>query len=413
MKKDRWTILTHIWTHFDEYVAMALIYLLGEHAGIGSVFDDAIIQRIDAGSPLPKRLSQTDWKAERIIPIGIWGNYGPFDEHDKRYRGTRISAASLAAEFFSPHVNAVYTKRIASLVEYATRIDCVGGSTKLSMAHIIKTMNWMGDEDITAAWALTGIMTYLAFGDPEEKMFDLNTIGSLMQDDAGKVWLVQAYTAIDWEKAHFEKAVQDLKGKREGIRCEKTSDGYRIVSVESDNPLMQRAVMAFLKPDIGIVRNAITGQVSIVTRSDDTRLPIDLTGVARAINSEELKARGRAQPDLFKNLSPDSQQVPGSVWSFQKGLKYPMLLNGGCSAPNVPPTQLSTELIAKIVRTALDKQYFPTLEADSYHCDGLSCVSSRKKPCPFWNYGLPRCQQIRFRKYQQQMTPSTKVCQPV
>ncbi len=395
-----WKFVTHHWTHFDEYVAMALLRMYGPTAGLKGIIA-ATVNFVDAGSDAPSYLVGRDWEQEHIVPFGVWKDWGPFDEHrgENQIRQHQESAASLVLGFLKKRIPDFNDPRADAISAYATQIDLMGGATKQSLPNIVKNMNWLGGQEQTLQWVLEGINVYLKHGDPSQTDFNLETIGALMsqKDGATTKWLLQGHEAIVWEQNTFQAAIESVKNEKQRLRLEhvgrKNDSTVKIAAFESDNPMMARAMLVFLKADVAIVKKP-NGHVAILS-SGKSR--IDLTGLARMLNRAELELRKdqRVAEMKFGELSPDGA-VPGSVWSFQRSAKNQSLLNGAPSAPSVHPTQIGFKRIFEIATLALDEKRFATQEADGYACN--SCDSRNKQACPFFSYGLPRCQDIRVAK---------------
>lgn len=389
-REQRLFFVAHFWAHFDEYVAMALLWLYGEKAGIRGARNAEVLFD-DAGSSVPECIASKRWRDTVLIPIGNWGNWAPFDEHPDptHARKHKECAASLALRFLKTHIPGFDDPKAEALVAYATRIDLEGGATKYSLANIVKNMNWLGGQEMTLIWVTHGIMTYLDRGDPKDTSFEVESIGDLMMDGATKTtWIIQGLEAANWEKDMFDAAIATLKqGRKTHHFTDRKGSRRELVAIESDNPMMGKAIVAWAKADVAIVRKP-SGNVVVLTNA---KTRTDLTGLVRALNREELLLRGDRVERRFGDLSPTGS-VPGSVWSFQPDLMC--ILNGSPSAPFVPATDLSFAQIVELARLTLDEKRFCTAK-EGFACDGHSCPSSRKRPCPYYGYGLPRCQNIR------------------
>jgi hypothetical protein len=397
---ERRFFVTHFWAHFDEYVAMILLWLYGEKAGIRGARNAEVLFD-DAGSSVPACIASKHWRETALIPIGIWG--GLFDEHSDSTHARKHNecAASLALRFLKERVPEFDDPRAETLVAYATRIDLEGGATKYSLANIVKNMNWLGGQEKTLLWIVPGLMIYLDRGDPKDSSFEVESIGALMLDgDTKTTWLLKGLEAVEWEKTKFQEAVETLKQGRKTIHfTDRLGRKRDLVAMESDNPMMGKAIVSWAKADVAIVRKP-SGNVVVLTNA---KTRTDLTGLVRAVNREELFLRGDREERRFGDLSPTGS-VPGSVWSFQPDLMC--VLNGSPSAPFVPATDLSFAQIIELARLALDEKRFCTAK-EGFACDGQSCPSSRRRPCPYFVYGLPRCQHIRqITKYGAPVTES-------
>ncbi len=387
-REQRKFFVTHFWAHFDEYVAMVLLWLYGEKAGIRGARNAQVLFD-DAGSSVPACIALKHWRDTALIPIGVWG--GLFDEHPDPTHARKHNecAASLALRFLKEHITEFDDPRAETLVAYATRIDLEGGATKYSLANIVKNMNWLGGQEETLLWIVLGLMTYLDRGDPKDSSFEVESIGALMLDgDTKTTWLLKGLEAVEWEKTKFQEAVETLKQGRKTIHfTDRLGRKRDLVAIESDNPMMGKAIVSWAKADVAIVRKP-SGNVVVLTNA---KTRTDLTGLVRALNREELFLRGERQERRFGDLSPTGS-VPGSVWSFQPDLMC--ILNGSPSAPFVPATDLSFAQIVELARLTLDEKRFCTAK-EGFACDGHSCPLSAKKHCPYFMYGLPRCQKIR------------------
>lgn len=416
-----WKVYTHYWSHFDEHASLAMLLKYGPRIhgleGIGN----HEIHFVDAGSAIPQRLAKRDWLWERIAAIGVFGDWGPFDEHPgpaQRQRGQprkrKQSAASLTLQFLKKRIPGFDDPRAEALAAYATRIDTEGGATRDSLANIVKSMNWLGNEKKTIEWVLKGIRAYMETGDPKEdakeNAFDIETIGALIPEEERMDWLLQGHAARQWEYKIYKEAVTAIKkGPKELFDTRFAYDKYgakrKIVATESGNPLMTRAIFSILRADVAIVKNEKTGHVAILT---GTQAYIDLTGLVRMLNRRELELRhdNRHKHLPFVQLSPEGSLL-GSVWASQLEFKHPMCLNGSPSSPSVDPTKIPLKRIAAAAEKALDETRFST-EAEGYACDGTSCGPEAKKSCSFYRDGLPRCIKIRSEARRANGTPRTE-----
>lgn len=382
--------VTHFWAHFDEYVAMALLWKYGESAGIHGSRNSQVLFD-DAGSHVPECITSKHWRDTPLIPVGIWGSWAPFDEHpdSNQPRKHKESAASLVLKYLKEHVRKFDDPKAEALVAYATPIDNGGGAGKYSLTNLVKNMNWLGREDETLLWVTHGIMTYLDCGDPKDTSFELESIGALMPDGVAKTtWILKGHEAALWEGAKFQEAVETLKQDRKKIHFSDRKGKRRdLIAMESDNPMMGKAIVSWAKADVALVRKS-TGHVVVLT---NVKTRTDLTGLIRALNREELLLRGDTKERRFGELSQNGN-IQGSVWSFQPDLMC--ILNGSPSAPFVQATMIPFKRIVELAQLTLDERRFCT-EEEGFACNGQSCPSSRKTPCPYFAYGLPRCQHIR------------------
>jgi len=382
--------VTHFWAHFDEYVAMVLLWLYGEKAGIRGARNAEVLFD-DAGSSVPSCIASKHWRDTPFVPIGNWKSWAPFDEHpdSTHARKHKESAASLVLKYLKEHIPGFDDPRAEALVAYVTRIDTKGRATPNSLANIVKNMNWLGREEETLLWVTHGIAAYLDRGDPKDASFELESIGALMLDgDTKTTWLLKGLEAAIWERTKFQEAVETLKQDRKTIHfTDRLGKKRDLVAVESDNPMMGKAIVSWAKADVAIVRKP-SGNVVVLTKAQSRT---DLTGFVRVLNREELFLCGDRTERRFGELSPTGS-IPGSVWSFQPDLMC--ILNGSPSAPFVPATDLSFAQIVEFARLTLDEKRFCTAK-EGFACDGHSCPLSAKKDCPYFKYGLPRCQSIR------------------
>lgn len=389
-RKQRRLFITHFWAHFDEYAGIFLLRRYGEAAGIRGARNAEVLFD-NAGSSVPECVASKHWLDTGLIPVGVYGDWSPFDEHpgQTHARKHKECAASLVLKYLKEHILGFNDPRAETLVAYATPIDTGGGATKYSLANIVKNMNWLGREEDTLLWVTHGIATYLDRGDPKDTSFEIESIAALMPDgDVKNTWLLKGFEAAEWENAKFQEAVETLRAGRKTLHfTDRKGRRRELIAIESDNPMMGKAATAWAKADVAIVRKP-SGHVVVLTNA---KTRPDLTGLVRALNREELFLRGDRQERRFGELSPTGS-ISGSVWSFQPNMMC--ILNGSPSAPFVQATMIPFARIIELATLALDEQRFCTAK-EGYACDGHSCPSSRKEPCPYFAYGLPRCQSIR------------------
>lgn len=383
------TIATHFWTHFDEYVAIILATEWGEaqFPGIG----EAGVSFYDAGAVTPDYIMAAGgWRELNILPIGVWDS--PFNEHSSTERGRRFgqSATSLMVKY----LRLEESPRVAALSRYVTDIDQRGGAQPGSVPSVVKLLNSLHPTHPFKVfeWAKEAILIWLS-SEVEGVDFSLDAIAQLMPEGKRReAWLDMGRTAIEEGNLLFQFAIESIKRDK----WQSTVPGpkgrkLKLIVMESDNFQTSKAMLGWAHADIAVVKKS-TGHVQIMLSNG-----LRATDLARVLNVMEQREEGELRVINFRELSHEGT-IEGGRWHYVDGMEA--MLNGSLSAPNVPSTRLSLQQIVEAIETAFDPKNFSTAE-QGFACDGTTCKSTLRRPCPWYAYGLGRCQSIRFEQHRQ------------
>jgi hypothetical protein len=392
------TIMTHWWTHLDEYLARRILILWGREVFPG--IENAKMDWVDAGSTAPEHIlanrAQYPALIAGCVPLGVWGRrMGPFDEHSDDEQGSandsdgrRECAASLVYRFLK-----LDNPRLEKLVEYVRKVDTEGGDHPEGIGETVKLLNSMFPNSPLAVmdWVTVGLEAWLNSDEEEINGLEINFIAGLVDESRRADWLKLAQAALQWKKDDYQKAIAFIK--KRGNEKEITTRGghkIKILILVTDLPRASFAGTGYKRADVVIVKRPSSGQVGIFTRHASN---IKLDDVAAVINLMEQQKAGEVHTTDWSALRREGK-ISGGRWHKPSGMD--ILLNGGNSAPDAPATELSMTEILTALQIALEGTFY---QKNGIACDGKICVSSPLKSCPWYKFGLYRCRQVRARKY--------------
>ncbi len=290
-----------------------------------------------------------------VIEIGIGGGF--FDEHQKDKEGKQEEcAATLVAKALGLDDDPVFKK----LLKFTVTVDQKGGSQPFDIAYLTKIL-------------------HQKFPDNPEKVIR---------------WVEVGIEAKYWEQSQFFKEAQEefrKTGKIEWIKG--PARKLKMVSIVSENPQVAKYARSVNGGQAAIViqKHPTKGNVQIFTNK---RFRLKLDDVARIIRIEEQKVKGKVIVKDWQKLESEGEVEGIEEWFYHKIGE--MLLNGSLTAPNVPPTRLSLQRIKELVAIGLNPQAFEPSRAEI--CKSGICSSTRKDPCPWYEWGLRRCRKLRYRQ---------------
>jgi hypothetical protein len=334
-------IITHRKPHFDEIVAIWLLYMFGEAEFPG--VKEAELEFWDMGGDTPDGRSATEWEEDGSVLVGV--GHGQFDEHP--FLGKELGEEEeCAATLVAKKLGIRDEPALAKILQYTLRSDRHAGQEPFGIASLVKVAHLYSSLD--AIEVIESVSFFLKAVYAEQRKF----------------FEAQAELTKD---AVMER-IPGPNGRE-----------LTLVSVESDNAQASKAAR-FEGADIVVVRKS-TGHTGIFV---DTKSGLVLHEVAKVLRREEANARGERGRIEWSDLS---QFGMFQGWFFHDKAK--MLLNGSDTATGVEPTKLTVEKIRECVKIGVGtKVFFP---ARSVRCEKGFCSSTMSNQCPWFHYGLRRC----------------------
>lgn len=200
-------------------------------------------------------------------------------------------------------------------------------------------------------------------------------------------WALSAIDAFYAEEVEFTKALEEFRAKAVIDNIVMNGSGtQKVATIECDNESAIRA-FRFLGMKVLIQKHS-SGNVQIFTAKDE--IPI-LDDVARILRLSEQERLGKVLTTDWTELAKGGT-VPGAeAWYyFREGN---MLLNGSRTRDN-KPTTIPLDKIREAVKIGLSSELFHSSRFRD--CKAGKCTSSRRTPCPWYDFGLARCRKIRY-----------------
>ena len=351
------TIVTHVNPHLDEITAIWLLRRFGEKKFLG--ISTAKITFWSTGGQAPDGRSAEDYEREGILLIGIGG--GCFDEHPAN--GSARKKGECAATLVAKALGVDNDPALEKILKFAVNSDLKGTSHLFDLASIVKVL-------------------HQEYPDNPEKVMEWATIGL----EAKYQEQLQFFNAaIELAKADFEKDanIENILGPH--------GRTLKMATIISDNPQMSK----FARSDYGgnadiVIQQRSSGNVQIFTNRFSGLVLYD---VVQMIRLAEQEVKGKIVTTDWKELASEGKVEGVEEWYFQKAGQ--MLLNGSLTATQVPSTRLSLEKIKEIVRIGVNPMAFQPERAPG--CQQGVCSSTLRQPCPWYQFGLHRCREIRFK----------------
>ena len=200
-------------------------------------------------------------------------------------------------------------------------------------------------------------------------------------------WAMQAFDAFYAEQLDFSASLQEFR-TRATVEEIFVAEGKRVkmATIETDNQSAIRCAR-YLGIAVLIQRGKSGTQIFTDKRAG---LPL-MEDVARILRVTEQEAKGNMVTTNWTELARDGCVAGAEEWCFFR--KGNTLLNGSLTTPNTP-TRLSLVQIQWAVRVGLNQGLFE--QRRFRDClDGI-CSSTRNNPCPWFRFGLGRCQKVRL-----------------
>jgi hypothetical protein len=306
-------IITHVWPHLDEIVAIRLLKKHGEKKFPG-ISKAAVIYSGTGANPENK--TWDEHMNEGTLVIGIGG--GPFDEHptinEERKQGK--SACLLVAEALNLQNDPIYRR----LIELVTEADQMGVH-EFHIANRLKTSYRLNPDN------------------PEKGIAMINA----MLDD----WENEQQLFVD---ARLE--LQRLM-KTEAYKTALTADGRKlgVIVVESGNFKLSAAARSLRIPII--IQKQPKGNIQIFCDSD--RNNFSMKKVAAKIRMAECLYSGMNEADIT-HLDEATLEREGKIpevmnWFYQ--VPGQNMINGSETTPTIPATKIPLNIIVEIVQKNL------------------------------------------------------------
>jgi len=393
-------IATHKWVDFDEILA---VFLLWNFSGAEKLFpggNDAKVRFWNAGRETPdgRRASKTWIKKHRTLPIGVGGSL--FDEHPLPGQ-PRSEAQECAATLVAKATGLDQRPELQSLLQFARRVNNTATADPHDISSVIKLLHKHGQMKIgeIVRFAHQGIYAKfcesLQVEEAERNNFSVEHIAELMKkqglDDpySPEAWLGVATSVLELDQVAFHVVVAEAyqQGKTlipfKGIGRGGKVKEMKIAVIRTNLDVHAYARYAD-KVAVTIQMNE-KGQVVVMSNKWEG---IRMYDVIKAIVVEECLLRGETPP-RWQELREELQH---GVWYYH--VPGQNLFNGSKTSPDTEPTLIPLDRIAQLVKLALSVEEFEPFHAG--RCQEGQCTSSTHQPCPWYSWGLSRCQTIRF-----------------
>ncbi len=343
-------ILTHPRPHFDELLAIWLLFQFGEekYPGVRQAIAD---KNIDICRDEELSNHSHHYDLNDYIPLGIGG--GKFDEHPSQVEGRKQNEC--CASLVDKDLGVSNLPELSEILKFATAGDLNGNSNPFDVAALVKLINAVHPEDPLVA--LEVVFTALDAKYVEQKDFHITA------------------------KKEAEKAVLEEVATASGKIL-------RMVKIETDC----EAIPKYLKSQLGgnadvVIKRNSRGQVQIF----NNKFNLDLTDTAQILRLVEQENHDKVVTWDFETLGSEGK-VPGcDEWHyFPKGR---MLFNGSLTAPNTPATSIPLVDIQALVKIGISGKFEPSREVK---CKAGICTSTRNNECKWYRFGLARCRTVRW-----------------
>ncbi len=345
-------ILTHERPHLDEIVGVWLLRKFGEprFPGIGSARVSFTTARklADAG------LGPADYEARGIVLLGIGG--GRFDEHPTQEAGRKTGEC--AATLVARELGRTDDPALAKILKFVRAADVEGNASPFDVSYVVKLLHaqFPDDPQRIIEWALVAI-------------------------EAKYVEQERFFTVVKQEFETRARVEEIAVGERK----------FRMAVIDSD----EDGVHKYARSEYGaraavVIQRRSRGNVVVF---GDKRAGIDLREAVKIIRLEEQAAKGISDCRLQiadwrkeeDRLTAEGQLPGAEEWFYHK--QGQMLMNGSLTQADVPPTRLSLERVAELVKIAMDTTRLKPLCQSTGKCLG--------DVCDWHSWSLARCVALR------------------
>jgi len=338
------SILTHERPHLDEIVAIWLLRKFGEQrlpgVATAAVSYTSMRRLAEAG------LKPEDYEARGILLLGIGG--GRFDEHPSMEEGRK--ADDCATTLVAKELGISGDPSLAKILRFVRAADVEGNASPFDISYVVKLLHaqYPSDPHRVIEWALVAIEAKYE----EQRRF---------------------FTVV---KPEF-----DAKAKVEEVTVGKRR--LRMVTIDSD----EDGIHKYARSEYGaraavVVQRRGSGNVAVF---GNKQAGVDLREAAKLVRLAEREAKGlELAPDEERLLSEG--YAPGAEeWYYHR--QGQMLLNGSLTQADVPPTRLSLDRIAELVKIGIDPARLKPLCESTGRCVG--------DVCDWYAWSLARCVSLR------------------
>jgi len=351
-------VFTHERPHLDEMVAIWLLYRFGEKIfpGVSESAHPDLIQYLKTGGQLPDGRTTADYENEGMLLIGVGG--GRFDEHPSEGSGRKKDqcSATLIAEALGLSNKPEFEK----ILKMTSDNDLKGSADPFGIAYIAKSMH---DQEVDPAAVLRWVFFALDVKCAEQRKFHYET-------------------RLEFSVSASIKKISGPFGSE-----------ISIAVVKSDNSQMSNFARSKYGGEVSIVlQRRSTKNVAI---TNNQKFGIKMTDLVRMIRVAERKSKGIITPMDWKLLEAEGRVEGAEEWWYQE--KTGAILNGSPTATDVSPTKLTNKELVELIKIAMNPKSFEPKRL--IHCLAGKCNSSKKNPCPWFDYGLLRCRATRAKQY--------------
>jgi hypothetical protein len=423
---------THHLLHWDEIVAWWLWNNFAHpdfkvKSGAPITFHNASRTTLDGGR------ATIEWiRKHKQMPIGIWGS--PFDEHrrpeesDEEYEA-RLAKQECASSLSAKMLEVDQKEELQSILRFSRRVDNTATADPRDVSTLIKRLHdnretrrglvkkWVRDP-AKFARIMKLLDRQLTLGEmilwvedaiwakccevPQTDDFTIDKIHELIRTQTPEQTTDNSYEADQWfqigsealelDQLLFEsvtaeeyknyKTVVPYRGKSRGGKV----IDLKLVVVSSDDSRIGRYARSSMGDQAAvIVQRRVDG--SYIIQSNRYH-GIRMHDASRALKTEEALLRDLPLP-RWDELR---RELTHNVWHyFARG---EALFNGAKTSPDIEPTKIGLPRIVELVKMALSVESFERTRSET--CAQDICTSTLKNPCPWYKYGLGRCQTIRW-----------------
>ena len=419
---------THFLPHFDEVFSCFLFWNFPHPNFKGA--DEAVVQFWNAGRKTPDGVYADEaWVRKNCaLPIGCAGSM--LDEHPREEETREDDAArkerqECAASLVAQLLEIDQLPQLQSLLRFARRVDNTATADPRDISSIIKKLHdnresnhktvkrWVKDPvklerilellgrqiplDDMFEWVEQGI--YAKYCEPEqtddftiEKIAELIRLQGHTEPYTADEWLRIGAEALELDQLLFE-TVTAAEYKAYGVistfrgRNQKGQIvDMKLAFVSSDDTRIHRFARSKLGDQVAVTVQRRRNGTYVI--QSNKYYGIRMHDVARALITEEKLIRREELP----SWSDMRRQLQHSVWYYF--VPGEALFNGAKTSPDVDPSQIPLPRLIELVKTALSAEMFVSARSES--CLQGICSSTRRQPCPWYKYGLSRCQSIRW-----------------
>lgn len=353
---------THTRPHLSDLGAIAL-FRLNRECCPGS--DAAPIFYWRGGTPAELRTFVQSIAASvgclvgEVMLVGIGG--GVCDEHpfDGESRKEGESEMSLAAKLLGIEKD----PPLQRILEYVTAEDWGGSKDPFCLANLIKLRYEYNPNAEEAAEEL------------------LNNFVVPLIHQAYESY----YVRLETEAAVERETVVDARTGKSHVIANVVTGDQGIVGFLLSGRGGSASIVIVQDPRNGCIRIVATKHKKVFRALEDT---------VRVIRIWERRAAGITRALPFCELAVEGSVRGAEQWYFQA--KAQSLFYGTKTHPDIPktnPTKLSFQQLREAVKIGLSGAFEPSRAGV---CNDGLCSDTAQSPCPWYEFGLPQCRQIRW-----------------